>query len=98
MILTLLPLSLAHANDFAAWTDSMSNPLFGGSTNGVARAYYPSAIKVGSVYHIWYGDGTNTRHASSTNFDFSGVIFPAPTVTGLVVTIHEYFTIQVVGI
>ena len=50
------------------------------------RAYYPSVIKVGSVYHIWYGDSVNTRHASSTNFDFSGVTFPAPAVTGLVTT------------
>jgi len=83
MSLILLPLSLAQANDFTVWTDSTSNPLFGGSTNGVNRAYYPSAIKVGSVYHIWYGDGTNTRHASSTNFNFSAVTFPAPAVTGL---------------
>ena len=86
MILTLLPLSLAHANDFAAWTDSTSNPLFGGSASGVDRAYYPSVIKVGSVYHIWYGDSVNTRHASSTNFDFNGGTFPAPAVTGLVTT------------
>jgi len=86
MILMLLPLSLAQANDFAAWTDSNSNPLFGGVTSGVNRAYYPSLIKVGSVYHIWYGDGSNTRHASSTNFDFNGVTFPAPVVTGLVAT------------
>ena len=86
MSLILLPLSLAQANDFAAWTDSTSNPLFGGLTNGVNRAYYPCAIKVGSVYHIWYGDGSHTRHASSTNFNFSGVTFPAPVVTGLVAT------------
>jgi len=86
-MLALLPLSLAQANDFTAWTDSTSNPLFiGGPTSGVDRAYYPSVIKVGSVYHIWYGDGNNTRHASSTNLDFSGVIFPAPTVTGLLAT------------
>jgi hypothetical protein len=83
VILAFVPLSLAQANDFAAWTDSISNPLFGGSTSGVDRAYYPSVIKVGSVYHIWYGDGSNTRHASSTNIDFSGVTFPAPIVTGL---------------
>jgi len=86
MILMLLPLSWAQANDFAAWTDSNSNPLFGGVTSGVNRAYYPSVIKVGSVYHIWYGDSSNTRHASSTNFDFNGVTFPAPVVTGLVAT------------
>ena len=81
--LIFLPLSLAQANDFAAWTDSTSNPLFGGAGD---KAYYPCVIKVGSVYHIWYGDGSHTRHASSTNFDFSGVTFPAPAVSGLVAT------------
>jgi hypothetical protein len=81
--LILLPLSLAQANDFVSWTDSTSNPLFGGA---VDKAYYPCVIKVGSVYHIWYGDGSHTRHASSTNFNFSDVIFPAPIVTGLVAT------------
>jgi hypothetical protein len=83
MSLILLPLSLAQANDFASWTDSTSNPLFGGA---VDKAYYPCVIKVGSVYHIWYGDGSHTRHASSTNLDFSGVTFPAPIVTGLAAT------------
>jgi hypothetical protein len=86
IVLILQPFSLAQANDFAFWTDGTSNPLFGGATSGVNRAYYPSLIKVGSVYHIWYGDSVNTRHASSTNFDFSGVTFPAPVVTGLVTT------------
>jgi hypothetical protein len=86
IILTLFPLSLAQANDFAAWTDSTSNPLLGGSTDGVNRAYYPCVIKVGSDYHIWYGDGSNTRHSISTNFDFSDVTFPAPAVTGLIAT------------
>jgi hypothetical protein len=86
MIIILSPVSLAQANDFASWTDSTSNPLFGGTASGVDRAYYPSVIKVGSLYHIWYGDGSNTRHASSTNFDFSGVTFPAPVVTGLTAT------------
>jgi len=83
MILALLPLSLAQANDFASWTDSTSNPLFGGA---VDKAYYPCVVKVGSVYHIWYGDGSHTRHASSTNYDFSGVTIPAPVVSGLVAT------------
>jgi hypothetical protein len=84
MILAFVPLSMAHANDFGAWTDSASNPLFvGGANSGVDRAYYPSIIKVGSIYHIWYGDGIYTRHATSALPDFSDVIFPAPAVTGL---------------
>jgi len=46
IMLALLPLSLAQANDFTAWSDSTSNPLFiGGPTSGVDRAYYPCVIK-----------------------------------------------------
>lgn len=86
VILSFLPLSPANAMDFTAWTDSSSNPLFGGPTSGVNRAYYPCVVKVGSVYHIWYGDGANTRHATSTHIDFAGATFPAPVVSGLVAT------------
>jgi hypothetical protein len=84
--LTIWSVPIAQAQDFTAWTESPSNPLFGGATNGVDRAYYPCVVKVGSVYHIWYGDGSNTRHESSTNADFSGATIPAPIVTGLVAT------------
>jgi hypothetical protein len=88
MSLLILSVTVAYAQDFTLWTESPSNPLFGGT--GAGRSYYPSAVKVGSVYHIWYGDGSNTRHASSTSADFSDVAFPAPAVTGLVagVTYH----------
>lgn len=86
MMLSLVSLPSAQAIDFTAWTDSSANPLFGGSTSGVNRAYYPCVVKVGSVYHIWYGDSANTRHATSTNIDFTGATFPAPVVTGLVAT------------
>jgi hypothetical protein len=88
--ITIGSVSIVQAQDFTVWTESPSNPLFGGPTAGVDRAYYPSVLKVGSVYHIWYGDGSNTRHASSTRPDFSDVTFPAPVVTGLVtgVTYH----------
>jgi len=82
-MLIFLPLLLAQAFDFTAWTESTSNPLFGGATDGVNRAYYPCVIKVGSIYHIWYGDGSNTRHSSSTNPGFIGVTFPATAVTGI---------------
>lgn len=60
------------------WVDYTANPLFGDSTN---HAYYPSAVKVGSTYHIWYGDGNTTRHATSTSADFSGIVTPAPEIT-----------------
>jgi hypothetical protein len=65
------------------WTDYGSNPLFGGSSIGVNRAYYPSVLKVGATYHIWYGDGTRTRHASSLFPDFSDItnVYPWPEIT-----------------
>jgi Divergent InlB B-repeat domain len=94
MMLAQVCLSLAQADVLASWTDSPSNPLFGGLNPGDDRAYYPSALKVGSTYHIWYGDGSATRHASSTHPDFSDVNFQPPNqpsvVTGLVagVTYH----------
>lgn len=55
------------------WTENTANPLFGDASN---RAYYPAAVKVGSTYHIWYGDGTRTRHATGTMADFSDYSFP----------------------
>jgi len=54
--LTVLSVTLAQAQDFTIWTESPSNPLFGGLTAGVNRAYYPSALKIGSVYHTAFSD------------------------------------------
>ena len=73
------------------WIDYTNNPLFGGSSSGVNRAYYPSVVKVGPVYHIWYGDGQTTRHASSVYSNFSDVTFPAPEVTVGGTGIYSYF-------
>ena len=70
-------------DDSNIWGESVSNPLFGGPTLGVDRAYYPVVLKVGATYHVWYGDGNNTRHTTSTNPDFSGAAFPAPVITGM---------------
>ncbi len=70
-------------DDSNIWTEYVSNPLFGGPTDGVDRGYYPVVIKIGLTYHIWYGDGTNTRHATSTSANFSGAVFPATVCTGL---------------
>jgi parallel beta-helix repeat protein len=75
--------TLISIDDSNIWTEFASNPLFGGPTDGVDRGYYPVVLKVGSTYHIWYGDGTNTRHATSTNANFSGAAFPALACTGL---------------
>jgi hypothetical protein len=76
-----------YGDTTADWTEDAANPMIlGGGTDGVDKAYYPFVLKVGAVYHIWYGDGNNTRHASSYYHDFNDVTFPAPVVTGLVGT------------
>jgi hypothetical protein len=75
--------SLISVDDSNIWTEAVSNPLFGGPTDGVDRGYYPFVLKVGSTYHLWYGDGTNTRHATSTSANFNSAIFPAPVCAGL---------------
>ena len=75
------------------WTEDVSAPFVGGATSGVDRAYYPSVVKVDSTYHLWYGDGANTRHATSTNADFNGFTFPAPAVTGLGGTSYHPFVL-----
>ena len=63
------------------WIEYAGNPLFGGSISGTDRAYYPFVVRVGSTYHIWYGDGAGTRHAQSTERDFGDIIHPAPEIT-----------------
>ena len=73
-----------------SWTEDAGNPIIlGGSTNE-DKAYYPYTIKVGPTYHIWYGDGDETRHATSYYYDFRDVTFPAPKVTGLLGTYLPY--------
>jgi hypothetical protein len=69
------------------WIEITANPIYGGSVDGSTRAYYPFALKVGTTYHLWYGDGSNTRHATSSYPDFNDVAFPSPVVTGLVATL-----------
>ncbi len=64
-----------------SWTENVANPLFGGSSNSVDRAYYPFVLKIGSTYHIWYGDGDGTRHAASQYHDFRDIAHPAPEIT-----------------
>jgi predicted GH43/DUF377 family glycosyl hydrolase len=38
-------------------------------------------LKVGTTYHVWYGDGDGTRHATSQYFDFRDITHPAPEIT-----------------
>ena len=68
----------APAAPTSRWIESTLNPLFGDSGH---RAYYPCVVKVGSTYHIWYGDGSTTRHAASAFVDFHDFVFPAPEIT-----------------
>ncbi len=63
------------------WQESAVNPLFGRNNEGVDRAYYPFVLKVGSTYHVWYGDGAGTRHATSLSPDFNDIAHPAPQIT-----------------
>ncbi|MBN2159433.1 MAG: hypothetical protein JW807_08555 [Spirochaetes bacterium] len=70
----------------AVWTEDAGNPIYGGSLDGTDRAYYPFALKVGDIYHLWYGDGSNTRHSTSYYQDFNDVSFPPAVVTGLIAT------------
>ncbi len=73
-----------------SWTEDAGNPIIlGGSTNE-NKAYYPYVLNVAATYHIWYGDGDETRHAVSTYYDFHDVSFPAPKVTGLSGTYFPY--------
>jgi hypothetical protein len=73
-----------ECSDLESWMEDAGNPIYGGDVDGSTRAYYPFALKVGALYHLWYGDGTNTGHATSLYPDFNDFTFPAPIVTGLV--------------
>jgi Big-like domain-containing protein len=74
----------------SSWTEYSGNPIFGGGTSGVDRAYYPAVVKAGSTYHIWYGDGSHTLHAASTYPDFHDISHPAPEVIGLAASYDTY--------
>lgn len=80
-------------NTVYTWVESASNPLFGGNVSGNTRAYYCSVIKVGSVYHIWYGDGAKTRHTNSVFSDFHDCTnnYPPPVITVGGIPIDTYF-------
>ena len=67
---------------FSNFVDSPT-PIFGGAGDGENRTYNPVVIKINSTYHVWYGDGANTRHGVSNYSDFSDMVFPANIVTGL---------------
>lgn len=71
-----------NTQTLSTWTEYSGNPIFpGGTTSGTDRAYFPSILKVGYMYHLWYGDGSNTRHMTSAYMDFHDQTFPASIVT-----------------
>jgi hypothetical protein len=74
-------------NSFVEYT---SNPLFGTVTN---HAYQPYVIKIGGVYKMWYGDGTNARYTYSTYPDFHDAPFPGTIVTGTTASEPYKFTV-----
>jgi predicted GH43/DUF377 family glycosyl hydrolase len=69
------------------------NPLFGGATSGLNRAYQPYVIKIGAVYSMWYGDGANARYTSSTYPDFHDAPFPGTIVSGTTASQPYKFTV-----
>ena len=71
------------ADPFAGFkfVEEPGNPLFGGASGGVDRAYQAYVIKIGAVYNMWYGDHVNTRYVSSTYPDFHDVAFPGTIIT-----------------
>jgi len=71
------------ADPFAGinFVEYAGNPLFGGASEGVDRAYQAYVIKIGAVYNMWYGDHINTRYVSSTYPDFHDVTFPGTIIT-----------------
>jgi len=87
----LLIVSDACSPGSMVWKEEAGNPfIHGGGASGVNRAYYPYVIRVGADYHIWYGDGMNTRHTTSFYPDFHDASFPAPVVTGLSAAYKPY--------
>lgn len=81
-------------DDDNIWTDTVEQ-ITGGPDNGIDRAYYPSVIKVDNTYHLWYGDGTNTRHVTSNKQDFKNTVFAAPVVTGLTSGVYHPFVLHI---
>lgn len=63
------------------WTEYTGNPMFGGPTSGTNRAYFPSVLKVGSTYHIWYGTGSSIKHKTSSTPYFDSSIPASAVIT-----------------
>ncbi|MBU4341362.1 MAG: hypothetical protein KJ928_02050 [Candidatus Altiarchaeota archaeon] len=53
----------------ALWTEYAGNPIFGeGVTEGVAKAYYPTVVKVSDDdYRVWYGSDSGVGYATSSD-------------------------------
>ncbi len=75
------------------FTEAAGNPLFGGPTSGVDRAYQPYVIKIDGMYNMWYGDGENARYTNSTYADFNDAQFPGIIVSGTTASQPYKFTV-----
>jgi hypothetical protein len=70
----------ANGPDGYNWVELTGNPVFGGTS----RAYYPRVIKVGTTYHMWYGDTVSGVYQIGHTTSVDGIIWASPTiVTGL---------------
>lgn len=53
--------AFASGPGYVTWPEYPSNPVF----DPVERAYYPSLVFDGSMYYMWYDDGSGIRYTTS---------------------------------
>jgi hypothetical protein len=92
-LLVLLSLLLVTSVSASYFVEDAGNPIYGGPTSGTNRAYSPYVIKIGSTYHMWYGDGANARYTNSSLPNFTGATFPGTVLTGLNASQPYKFTV-----
>ncbi len=79
---------MASAPQYVVVHESPSNPIF----DPAESAYYPSILFDGTIYRMWYDDGSATRYTTSSD----GISWAAGTpVTGLTNGRHPH--VELVG-
>ena len=53
----------ADDNQYVSWTEYANNPVF----DPTEKAYYPSILFNGSIYQMWYDNGSSTNYTTSTD-------------------------------
>lgn len=80
LILILYAISCAKA---LTWEEDTGNPIF-----SPGKAYYPSVLKVGSEYKMWYDTNTAGRHALATSSNGIDWVYQSDT-SGLTTPKHS---------